>query len=150
AAQFASWLDVPVRGAKLWMSNNPSALFNEYIGQPPDLTHFELWHDVLLEVRSNGATEVTFQLSTAVMDHPGDNDFLPGVSYNPPDASLLALAQDARSLGLGVTASFIVNVQNIITGSGGNDRPNPADRALWMQHYRTHLLDNARLAHALG
>jgi hypothetical protein len=131
------------------MSNNPSALFNEYVGVAPDLQRFELWHDVLQRARATGATEVTFQLSTGVMINATDNGYSSTLSLNPPQQALLALAQDARSMGLGVTVSFFSHVQNVITGVGGLDRPNPTDFPTWFANHRARILDAARLARAL-
>jgi hypothetical protein len=140
------WLNT--RGIKLWMNQN-AQLFNEYTGVPPDLGHYELWHDVLRQVRADGATEVTFLLSTGVMVNATDNDYSSTISFNAPQQMLLALAQDARSQGLAVTVNFFSNVLNVITGSGGLDRPNPSDFATWFANHRIRVLDAARLARAL-
>jgi hypothetical protein len=141
-----SWLNT--RGIKLWMNQNP-ALFNEYVGVAPDSERYELWHDVLQQIRATGATEVMFLLSTGVMINATDNDYSSTLSFNPPQQVLLALAQDAKSQGLAVTVSFFSNMQNIITGTGGLDRPNPADFPTWFANHRIRILDGARLARAL-
>jgi sulfur transfer complex TusBCD TusB component (DsrH family) len=138
------------RGIKLWMNQNP-ALWNEYVGVPPDLTRYELWHDVLQQARAAGANDVMFQLSTGVMVNYNDNEYSSTLSYNPTQQALVALAQDARAQGLTVTVSFFSHVQNVISGSGCcNDRPNPAHFPTWFSNHRIRILEAARLARALN
>ncbi len=133
------------RGVKLLLGS-----LNEYVGVPPDLQTYELWHDVLQQIRADGATEVMFQLSTGIMVNYNDNEYSSTLSANPPQQALLAIAQDARSQGLAVSVSFFSHVQNVISGSGCcNDRPNPSDFPTWFANHRIRVLEAARLARAL-
>lgn len=138
-----------IRGVKLWMSNNPPTLFDDYLGKPFDSQHFESWHDVLVEARCSGANDVMFQLSTGVMTNPTDNIYS-SKTLNPPDAALIGVAKDARAMGLSVSVAFFNHVENVITGSGGLDRAQPTDRQLWMQSFRIQALEAARLSAALN
>lgn len=138
----------PVQGIKLWLGGSPAS-FNEYLGQPLDTSSYYRWRDVLDRIRDTGANHVTLQLSTGVMERPTDNAYST-TDLNPSPQVLRALAADIKARGMSVGVSIFSNVANVITGSGGSDRPAPSDPVAWFANHRTRVLERARFAQEIG
>jgi hypothetical protein len=138
----------PVKGIKLWTGNIPG-MFNEYLGRPHNSTNFYRFRDVLEKIERSGANYVTIQLSAGVMSLPTDNGYSV-TSFNPELAGVRALAADIKSRGLKVGVSFFVNVENVITGAGGSDRPAPTDPIAWIAAHRARMIEWAKFATEIG
>lgn len=137
-----------VKGVKLWTGNIPG-MFNEYTGAPLNPTNFNRFGDVLDKIQASGANYVTVQLSAGVMTFPTDNGYS-ATSYNPDLTAVRALAADIKARGLNLGVSFFVNVENVITGSGGADRPAPTNPVQWITAHRARMVDWAKFAAELG
>jgi hypothetical protein len=139
-----------LRGVKLWLGNVPGML-NDFLGEPPHPHNFRSWATVLSELRATGATHVTLQLSTGVMEFPTDNAYSDTLSYNPPLAGVEGLAAAIRGQGMTVGVSLFTNVANVITGTGEElDRPQPSNRAAWFVNHRARILEMAQFAESIG
>jgi len=138
-----------IRGVNVVLLTIPGE-YNEYLGQPLSNPGFVTWHSVFQQIKADGATHVTFTVSVGVMVNPTDNDYSDTLSVTPSDTVIAQLVADAKGVGLSVGFAFFSNVLNVISGQGGLDRPQPANRVLWLQNHSKRVLKWVDFAQAHG
>jgi hypothetical protein len=138
-----------IRGVRVPLLTIPG-MYDEYLGRSLNTANYLSWHSVFQQIKADGATHVTLGISIGVMVNPTDNDYDDTLSVTPSDTVIAALIADAKGVGLSVGFSFFSNVLNVISGQGGLDRPQPANRALWLQNHSKRMLKWVDFAQARG
>lgn len=138
-----------IQGVKIPMFNLPGA-YDDLYGRTLDTSRYESWSSVLDSIKASGANDVMLIISAGVMPSTTANDFDPKLSVSPERETIRKLAEQIKALGMTVSISAFVNVDNLISGAGGDDRPNPADRQAWLGNYTKVIVDMARFAEDIG
>jgi hypothetical protein len=138
-----------IRGVNIPLLTIPG-MYDEYLGRLLNTASYVSWHSVFQQIKADGATHVTFTVSVGVMVNPTDNDYSDTLSVTPSDTVIAQLVADAKGVGLSVGFGFFSNVLNVISGQGGLDRPQPANRVLWLQNHSKRALKWVDFAQAHG
>ena len=138
-----------IRGVKVILLTIPG-MYDEYLGRSLNAANYVSWHSVFQQIKADGATHVTFTVSVGEMVNPTDNDYSDTLSVTPSDTVIAQLVADAKGVGLSVGFGFFSNVLNVISGQGGLDRPQPANRVLWLQNHSKRMLKWVDFAQAHG
>ena len=138
-----------IRGVNIPLLTIPG-MYDEYLGRSLNTDNYQSWHSLFQQIKADGATHVTFTVSVGVMVNPTDNDYSDTLSVTPSDTVIAQLVADAKGVGLNVGFGFFSNVLNVISGTGGLDRPQPTNRGLWLQNHSKRALKWVDFAQAHG